>query len=63
MLTHVFPTTAKELEICESSWKCTITKSDQPKARENLDKAIKILKEYSADGWVERYEKELAALS
>ena len=38
-------------------------KGDQPKTRENLGKAIKILKECSADGWVEKYEKELAALS
>jgi tetratricopeptide (TPR) repeat protein len=37
-------------------------KGDQPKARENLGNAIEILKECSADGWVEKYEKELAAL-
>ena len=36
-------------------------KGDQPKARENLNKAIEILKECGADGWVVRYEKELAA--
>jgi Tfp pilus assembly protein PilF len=38
-------------------------KGDQSKARENLSKAIEILKECGADGWVEKYEKELAALS
>jgi hypothetical protein len=38
-------------------------KGDQPKARENLGKAIEILKECGADGWVEKYEKELAAFS
>ena len=38
-------------------------KVDQPKAREKLGKAIEILKECGADGWVEKYEKELAALS
>ncbi|MFH1952889.1 MAG: hypothetical protein ABIL06_14875 [Pseudomonadota bacterium] len=38
-------------------------KGDQSKARENLGKAIEILKECGADGWVEKYEKELAALS
>ena len=38
-------------------------KSDQSKVRENLGKAIEILKECGADGWVEKYEKELAALS
>jgi len=38
-------------------------KGEQPKARENLGKAIEILKECGADGWVGKYEKELAALS
>jgi len=37
-------------------------KKDLSKARENLEKAIKILKECGADGWVEKYEKELAEL-
>ena len=38
-------------------------KGDQSKARENLGKAIEILKKCSADGWVEKYEKELVAFS
>jgi hypothetical protein len=38
-------------------------KGDQLKATENLNKAIEILKECGADGWVEKYEKELAAIS
>jgi len=38
-------------------------KGDQSKAKENLNKAIEILKECGADGWVKKYEKELAALS
>jgi len=38
-------------------------KGDQSKAKENLNNAIEILKECGADGWVERYEKELAELS
>jgi hypothetical protein len=38
-------------------------KGDQSKAKENLNKAIEILKECGADGWVEKYEKELATLS
>jgi predicted ATPase/class 3 adenylate cyclase len=38
-------------------------KEDLPKAKENLSKAIEIFKECGADGWVEKYEKELAALS
>jgi len=38
-------------------------KGDRQKAKENLGKAIEILKECGADGWVEKYEKELAALS
>ena len=38
-------------------------KGNLPKAKENLNKAIEILKECGADGWVEKYEKELIALS
>jgi class 3 adenylate cyclase/tetratricopeptide (TPR) repeat protein len=37
-------------------------RDDRSKARENLGKAIEILKECGADGWVEKYEKELARL-
>ena len=37
-------------------------KGDLSKARENLSKAIEIFKECGADGWVEKYEKELATL-
>ena len=33
-----------------------------PQAREQVNKAIDIMKECGADGWVERYEKELADL-
>jgi hypothetical protein len=32
-------------------------KGDQPKAKENLRKAIEIFKECGADGWVKKYEK------
>jgi len=38
-------------------------KGDLSKAKENLNKAIDILKECGATGWVEKYEKELAELS
>jgi predicted ATPase/class 3 adenylate cyclase/ribosomal protein L40E len=38
-------------------------KGDKSKAKVNLNKAIEILKECGADGWVVKYEKELAALS
>jgi len=38
-------------------------KGDKPKARQNLSKAIEILKDCGADGWVEKYEEEMAALS
>jgi class 3 adenylate cyclase/tetratricopeptide (TPR) repeat protein len=38
-------------------------KGDRPKAKENLGKAIEILKECGADGWVEKYEKELAIIT
>jgi tetratricopeptide (TPR) repeat protein len=34
-------------------------KGNQPKAKENLNKAIEILKECGADGWVKKYEIEL----
>ena len=37
-------------------------KGDRSKAQENLGKAIEILKECGADGWVEKYEKQLALL-
>jgi tetratricopeptide (TPR) repeat protein len=37
-------------------------KGDRFKAQENLGKAIEILKECGADGWVEKYEKELSLL-
>ena len=38
-------------------------KGDLPKARENLSRAIEIFKECGADGWVEKYEKELVTLA
>ena len=38
-------------------------KGDRLKAQENLGKAIEIFKECGADGWVERYEKELARIT
>jgi hypothetical protein len=38
-------------------------KGDKSRAKENLNKAIEILKECGADGRVEKYEKELAAHS
>ena len=37
-------------------------KGAKSKAKENLAKAIEIFKECGADGWVEKYEKELAGL-
>ena len=36
---------------------------EHSKAKENLIKAIEILKECGADGWVVKYEKELVAIS
>jgi tetratricopeptide (TPR) repeat protein len=38
-------------------------KGDQSKVREKLSKAVEIFKECGADGWVEKYERELAAIS
>jgi len=38
-------------------------KGDLAEAKEKLNKAIGILQECGADGWVEKYEKDLAALS
>ncbi len=38
-------------------------KSDQPKVKETLGKAIEILRKCGAYEWVEKYEKELVALS
>ncbi|MGZ3535964.1 MAG: hypothetical protein ACXU9K_12165 [Thermodesulfobacteriota bacterium] len=37
-------------------------KGDRLKAKENLGKTIEILKECGADGWVEKYKRELATL-
>jgi len=37
-------------------------KGDHSKSKENLNKAIESFKECGADGWVEKYEKELASL-
>jgi class 3 adenylate cyclase/tetratricopeptide (TPR) repeat protein len=37
-------------------------KGDRLQAQENLGKAIEILRECGADGWVEKYEKQLALL-
>ena len=37
-------------------------KRNHSKARESLSQAIEILKKCGADGWVDKYEKELAAL-
>ena len=37
-------------------------KDDLFQTRENLNKAIDIFKECGADGWVEKYEKELVSL-
>ena len=37
-------------------------KGDRLEAQENLGKAIEIFKECGADGWVEKYEKELSSL-
>jgi tetratricopeptide (TPR) repeat protein len=38
-------------------------KGDRLKAQENLGKAIEILKECGADGWVSKYEEQLAAIA
>ena len=38
-------------------------KGNQSKTKENLNKAMEIFQECSADGWVEKVKKELAALS
>jgi tetratricopeptide (TPR) repeat protein len=38
-------------------------KGDRSKAKENLSKAIDIFTECGADGWVDKYEKELASVS
>jgi tetratricopeptide (TPR) repeat protein len=37
-------------------------KNDYSKAKENFAKAIDILKECGADGWVDKYETELSVL-
>jgi hypothetical protein len=37
-------------------------KGDRIKARNKIDKAIEILRECGADGWAEKYQKELSEL-
>jgi hypothetical protein len=37
-------------------------KGNLSKAKENLNRAIKIFKECGADGWVNKYKKKLSAL-
>ena len=37
-------------------------KGEQLKSKKNLNKAIETMEECGADGWVEKYEKELAKL-
>ena len=37
-------------------------KGDGSKAKENMGKAIEIMKECGGDGWVKRYEEELARM-
>jgi hypothetical protein len=49
----------QDYEFCAELFK---RKGDQSKARENLSTAIEIFKECGADGWVNKYEKELAEL-
>ncbi len=52
-----------ELGLCHHVWaEIFRRKGDQAKAREKLGKATEILEECGADGWVEKYEKELAEL-
>ena len=34
-------------------------RGEQSKAKENLAKAIEILKKWGADGWVKKYEEEI----
>jgi len=43
--------------------KCHRRKGKPTKTGENLNQAIEIFTECGADGWVDRYEKELASLS
>jgi hypothetical protein len=38
-------------------------KGDLVKAKESLSEAVRIFKECDADGWVKKYEEEMASLS
>ncbi len=42
--------------------KCPQCQRDRVKAQGSLGKAIDILRQCGADGWVEKYERELAVL-
>ena len=37
-------------------------KGDPAQAKENLDKAIELMRSIGADGWVKKYEEELAVV-
>ncbi|TET66303.1 MAG: hypothetical protein E3J56_14640, partial [Candidatus Aminicenantes bacterium] len=50
----------KDYALCAALFR---RKGNQSKVKENLHKAIEILKECGADGWVKKYEEELATLS
>ena len=51
---------AKDYALCAEFFK---RKGDKSEAKESLKTAIETFKECGADGWVEKYEKELVALS
>jgi hypothetical protein len=50
------------VEHVQSTLICIEEKVKHQKPRANLSKAIEIIKECGADGWVAKYEKELAEL-
>ena len=49
----------KDYALCAALFR---RKGDHSKVKENLHKAIEILKECGADRWVKKYEEELASL-
>jgi Tfp pilus assembly protein PilF len=46
----------RDYALCSELFK---RKGDHSKSQENLNKAIEIFKECGAEGWVEKYEKDL----
>jgi hypothetical protein len=51
---------ATDLAVCGELYK---RRGERSKAKKTVSEAMSVFKECGADGWVKKYEKEIAALS